>query len=79
MTEEQEKKRVTLDILGEKYIIRSPSSHKHIFEVERYVNSLMKELSDKYPRIGLHRIAVLTSLNLASDLLSLKKEKKKKR
>ncbi len=79
MTEEQEKKRVTLDILGEKYVIRSPSSHKHIFEVERYVNALMKEISARYPHMGLHRVAVLTSLNLASDLLTLMNEKKKKR
>lgn len=79
MTEEQEKKRVTISILGQKYVIRSPSSHKHISEVEGHVNALMKELSEKYPRMSRQKIAVLASLNLASDLLSLKKEKKRKR
>ncbi|HHT47117.1 MAG TPA: cell division protein ZapA [Firmicutes bacterium] len=79
MTEEREKKRVTINILGEKYIIRSPSSHKHIFEVEGHVNALMKELTEKYPRLSLQKIAILASLNLASDLLSLKKEKRRKR
>ena len=77
MTAKNGKKRVVLEILGEEYIVRSTSSPEHILEVGRYVNRLLKELSEKYPRISLQKIAVLAALNLASELLPLQKKSKK--
>ncbi len=76
MAVEERKKRVVIEILGEEYIIRSSSSSEHVLEVGRYVNRLMKELSEKYPRMSVQKIAILASLNLASDLLSLRKQEK---
>lgn len=76
MSAEEEKKRVVIEILGEEYIIRSSSSIDHMLEVSRYVNRLMKELRDKYPGMSVQKIAILAALNLASDLLLLRKQGK---
>ncbi len=70
------KKRVAIEILGEEYVVRSYSSVEHLQEVGKHVNSLMTELAEKYPYMSTHRIAILTSLNIASDLLSLRKQGK---
>jgi len=75
---EEEKRRVIIKIMGEEYVLRSSRPREHMLQVGDHVNTLMQELAEKYPRMSLQKIAVLTSLNLASDLLSLKKDEKKK-
>ncbi len=79
MSKDEWKKRVTVKILGEEYVISSPSSSRHMYEVADYIDKLMIELRDKYPRMSLQKIAVLASLNLASDLLSLQRERRDKK
>jgi cell division protein ZapA len=71
------RKRVVIEILGEEYIIRSTSSHHHVLEVGKYVDRMLKELWEKYPRMSLQKIAILAALNLASELLPLQKRGKK--
>jgi cell division protein ZapA (FtsZ GTPase activity inhibitor) len=39
----------------------------------------MNELREKYPAMSIQKIAILASLNLASDLLLLRKQGKGKR
>lgn len=79
MTIEDGKKRVTLEILGEEYIVRSTSPPEHVLKVGRYVNRLLQELWEKYPRVSLQKIAILAALNLASELLPLQKKNKKRK
>lgn len=71
---EEEKRRVVVKIMGEEYVLRSSQSREHMLEVGERVNRMMAELSEKYPRMSMQKIAVLTSLNLASDLLSFIEE-----
>lgn len=77
MVKEDEKKRVIIKIMGEEYVLRSPSSKEHMLEVGEYVNKLMEELSEKHPRMSMQKIAVLAALNLASDLLQQKSKRKR--
>lgn len=79
MTVKNGKNRVTLDILGEEYIVRSTSPPEHILKVGRYVNRLLQDLWEKYPRVSLQKIAILAALNLASELLPLQKKGKKRK
>lgn len=79
MTANEGKRRVVIEILGEEYIIRSSASSEHVQEVGKYVDSLMNELREKYPAMSIQKVAILASLNLASDLLSLRKQGKGKR
>lgn len=72
-----ENNKVIIKILGEEYIIRSSSSREHMLEVGDYVSALMEDLLKKYPRMSTQNIAVLTSLNLASELILLQKKPQK--
>ncbi|NLJ55743.1 MAG: cell division protein ZapA [Firmicutes bacterium] len=76
MSSENERQRVTIEILGEKYVVRSTSPQQHVLEVGKHVDHLLKELQGKYPRIGLQKVAILAALNLASELLPLQKAAK---
>lgn len=79
MSNDEWKQRVTVKILGEEYVISSPSSSRHMYEVAEYLDKLMMDLREKYPRMSMQKIAVLASLNLASDLLSLQRERRNKK
>ena len=74
--DEQEKKRVVVNIMGEEYVLRSSNSQEHMLEVGKHVNSLMEDLAATHPSMSMQKIAVLASLNLANDLLEQLKEKK---
>ncbi len=70
--EAKEKNRVTVVIMGEEYILRGSSSTQDMHKVGRYVDQLMKTLSDKNLQMSKHKIAVLAALNLADELIRLK-------
>ncbi len=75
--ESKEKKRMILKIMGEEYVIRSTTSPAHMLEVGETVNQIMEDLAEKHPTMSLQKIAVLASLNLASDLLEHEQGQKK--
>ena len=70
--EDKEKSRVTIMIMGEEYVLRGNSSPEDMLRVGRYVDRLMKTLSEKNVQMSKHKIAVLAALNLADELLKLK-------
>ncbi len=71
---EHNKKRVIVKILGEEYVLKSSNSPEHMLKVGEHVNKIMEDLAEKHPTMSLQKIAVLASLNLASDLLEHLKE-----
>ncbi|MGM0651787.1 MAG: cell division protein ZapA [Bacillota bacterium] len=73
--DEKGKNRVAVYIMGEEYILRSSSSTEEMENVGRYVDRLMKTLSENNQQMSRQRIAVLAALNLADELLRLKQEK----
>jgi cell division protein ZapA len=75
LADDEGKEKLTIKILGEEYTIRGPFSTEHMLKVGNYVNELMQDLTKKYSKISLQKIAVLACLNLASDLLLLRCEK----
>ena len=76
--DEEQKKRVTVNILGDEYIVKGESSSQYLQEVGEYVDQIMRELAEKYPQMSMHKIAVLTSINLADEVLRLKEEVRRK-
>lgn len=70
--EDKEKSRVTIMIMGEEYVLRGNSSPEEMHRVGRYVDRLMRTLSEKNVQMSKHKIAVLAALNLADELLKLK-------
>lgn len=71
----KDKNRITVSIMGEEYILRGSSSPDEMDRVGRYVDRLMRKLSENNIQMSRHRIAVLAALNLADELLRLKAEK----
>ncbi len=69
---EKSKNRVTVNIMGEEYTIRGTASPEMMHQVARYVDELMRSLAEKNCHISRHKIAVLTAINLADELMRLK-------
>lgn len=60
---------VSVDILGENYLIRGEAEENYIKKVGRLVTQRMSELKSKSPKLEIKRLAVLTAINLADELL----------
>ncbi len=73
--EDKEKSRVTVHIMGEEYILKGTSAPEKMLNVGRYVDRLMRSLSENNHQMSKQKIAVLAALNLADELLKLKEEK----
>jgi cell division protein ZapA len=60
----------TIEILGKFYQIRCPESElQSLQEAAKYVNEKMSEVQESGKAINLERIAIITALNIAHQLL----------
>ena len=66
---------VEIKVFGQTYTVKSDAEEGHIQEVARYVNEKMEEVLKKTRSVSTLNVAILTSLNIADDLL---KEKEKR-
>ena len=60
----------TIRILGQEYRVRSDQDPRHLEQVAEYVNEVLGEVRQATP--DTQDAAVLTALNLASELLRLR-------
>lgn len=74
--EDKGKNRVTVNIMGEEYILKGFSSTEDMYRVGLYVDRLMKSLAEKNVQMSKQKIAVLAAVNLADELLRIKEEQK---
>lgn len=66
----------TIEILGKYYPIRCPESEiKSLQEAAAFLNRKMTEVQDSGKVINLERIAIITGLNIANQLLQLEHQK----
>jgi cell division protein ZapA len=66
---------VEIKVFGQTYTVKTDAEEGHIQEVARYVNEKMDEVLRKTRSVSTLNVAILTSLNIADDLL---KEKEKR-
>ncbi len=66
---EKPKNKVTVNIMGDDYILRGSSSTDQIYRVGRYVDKLMKSLAENNTQVSKQKIAVLAAINLADELM----------
>jgi cell division protein ZapA len=67
---------VTVNILDKEYRIAClPEERESLLQSAAYVDSKMREIRQSGRVIGTERIAVMTALNLANDMLSNRKSK----
>ncbi|MBS4008918.1 MAG: cell division protein ZapA [Clostridium sp.] len=74
MTQAEAKNRVHVKIYGEEYTIRGAASPDYMKRAAHYVDEKMRQIGQTNSRLGVSRIAVLTAINLADELFSLRKE-----
>lgn len=68
--------RVSVSILGEQYTIRGAADPGYISEVADLVDTRMRELrATSAGKFGMTRLAILTAINLADELLQQKQGK----
>ncbi len=69
---ESEKKRTTVEIYGQQYVIVGNESVEHVRLVASLVNNKMREIGQKNPSLDSTKLAVLTAVNAVNDYLKIK-------
>jgi len=72
----EKKNSVKVSIYGEEYPIRGDGDIEYIKKIAEFVDGKMREISEKSYIKSPKDIAVLTALNIASDLFELKEKEK---
>ncbi len=72
---EKETKHVTVRILEKEYFVSCPSDERaDLLDSAEYLNKKMREIRDTGKVVGADRIAVIAALNMANELLRLRKQ-----
>ena len=66
--------KITVEIFGEKHIVRGDRTPEYIQGLAGEVDKKMRLLAQRLPRLPHHQIAVLTALNFADELAKLREE-----
>lgn len=72
---DEPKNRVTVVIMGEEYTIKSTSTPESMHRAARLVDQLLRTLSGRHSSRSSHKLAILTALNLAHQLLAQREER----
>ncbi|MBG55790.1 MAG: cell division protein ZapA [Deltaproteobacteria bacterium] len=70
---DEESRQYQINISGNRFSISSPHGEEHVREVEKFLDSQIKEVSEQTESYGPSSIALLVALNLADKLLTLQK------
>ena len=71
---EEESRHYQINISANRFSISSPHGEEHVREVEKYLDSQIKEVSAQTEAYSPSSIALLVALNLADKLLTLQKK-----
>lgn len=69
-----EKKKTTVDIYGQQYVIIGTEATSHVRLVASLVDDKMREISSANPTLDTNKLAVLTAVNAVHDYMKLKEE-----
>ncbi|MCL2766439.1 MAG: cell division protein ZapA [Peptococcaceae bacterium] len=71
---EMRENKTNIEISGEKYTLVGGSSPEQMSQIAGYINSIMRHLAERNPKLGKTHVAVLAALNAADELFKLKEE-----
>ena len=66
--------RVDVEIFGKVYTVRGDKDPEYVRRVAEFVDRKMREISQVTETVSTSRIAILASLNIADELISLLEE-----
>jgi cell division protein ZapA len=64
-----------VEIFGEKYTLKADAETNHIQRVAQYVDGKFSEVAKSSPTISTSKMAILTSLNIADELIRQEEER----
>lgn len=70
------KKKLEVEIFGRRYTLRGDADEAYAKELAAFVDQKMNEMAGHAKGIQLSKLAILTSINLAHELLQLRKQQK---
>ncbi len=71
---DEESRKYQINISGNRFTISSSHGEEHVREVEKFLDSQIKEVSEQSESYGPSSIALLVALNLADKLITLQKK-----
>ncbi len=80
MVDREQLQTVNVNIGGQQYaILHESAGVEHIEAVARYVDEKLREVGKKGQTASLHRLAILTALNIAEEFFTFAQEQRKLR
>jgi cell division protein ZapA len=73
------KRRTTVLINGQNYVISGKADVSHIHEVANFVDQKMKEMRKINPYLDKTQLAVLTAVNISDEYLRLRRQMEQER
>ena len=68
------KEGIEITILGKTYAFRSEFDQQFMHETAKLLNSKMQEITNRTGTVTTEKVAILTAMNLAGELLKIKDE-----
>lgn len=70
----QQRGKITVEIFGEKQVVRGEGAPEYIQGLAHEVDKKMRLIAQRLPRLSVHHVAILAALNFADELAKLKEE-----
>lgn len=70
----QQRRRVTIAIGDERYVLIGDASEEYMQRLATYVDERFVRLQQTFPNVPRHRLAMLTAINLADEVHKLREE-----
>jgi len=74
LTEEMAKKRIEVEIFGQRYPLKSEAPEEYVKEVARLVDETMKRVAERMGPVPSVQIAVMAALYIADEYIKNEKE-----
>lgn len=72
----RDKERVRVTIGDEEYVLRGEATPEYMKQLAKTVDEIFSRLQTAYPNAPRHRVAVLTAIHLADEVMKLRRENK---
>ncbi|MBI2346475.1 MAG: cell division protein ZapA [Deltaproteobacteria bacterium] len=69
------KRTIEVNIMGQKFLVRSDSDEGYVNRVAQYVNEKVEEIARKTQSVPSLNVAILAAMNIADEFMRLREKK----
>lgn len=73
----EQKRQVEIQVMGQKFLVRSESDESYVARVAQFVDQRMSEVFKNTNSVSSLNVAILAAMNIADDYFRLREEKEK--